>query len=114
MNREFVELSTFKADWRGLGLNDVQLRELEMALLANPKAGDVIEGTGGIRKLRFALPGRGKRGSARVIYVDFALYEKTYLLAAYAKNEQENLSKAQCNDLKRLTQTLEQELRRRR
>lgn len=111
MNREFVELPSFRDDWKRLGLTDDNLRELEMDLLLNPKSGAVIEGTGGIRKLRFAFPGRGKSGSARVIYVDFAVYEKTYFLAAYAKTEQENLSKAERNELKALVEMLERQLK---
>ncbi len=113
MNREFVELPSFLADWKRLGLKDEQLRELEMMLLTDPKAGAVIEGTGGIRKLRYAFPGRGKSGSARVIYIDFAVHEKTYLLTVYAKNQQDNLTKEERNDLKALVGLLEKQLKER-
>lgn len=49
-------------------LSDEQYAELQMALMTNPEAGPVIAGTGGVRKLRWAAPGRGKRGGYRVIY----------------------------------------------
>lgn len=113
MTREFVELPGFMAAWKRLGFTDEQLKELQYELTANPHAGDVMAGTGGIRKLRFAFPGRGKSGSTRVIYIDFAVYEKTYLLTAYQKKEQSNLTDRECNELKQLVGMLESELRRR-
>jgi len=113
MTREFVELPSFMAAWKRLGLTDEQLKELQCELTANPQAGDTMAGTGGVRKLRFAFPGRGKSGSARVIYVDFAIYEKTYLLTVYQKKEQSNLTDAECNELKKLVGVLETELQKR-
>ena len=53
---------------------------------------------------------RGKSGSVRVIYVDFEVYEKIYLLTAYAKNEKENLSDDECNELRLLIKVLENQL----
>ena len=100
MTRLFVELPSFRNDWRALGLAD-----------GDPQAGRVMQGTGGIRKIRFAYEGRGKSGSIRVIYIDFPAYGKLYLLTAYAKNEAENLTKAERNELKKLVEILEQELR---
>ena len=61
-----------------------------------------MQGTGGIRKIRFAFENRGKSGSVRVIYIDFLMYEKIYLLTAYPKNEKENLSQAERNQMKTL------------
>ena len=52
-------------------MNDADLIRLEEMLIQNPKLGEVIPGTGSARKMRFAFQGRGKRGSARVIYVDY-------------------------------------------
>ena len=66
--------------------------------------------TGGVRKMRFAFETQGKSGSVRVIYVDFEIYEKLYLLTAYPKNEKDNLSKAERNTLKQLVGILEQQL----
>ena len=73
---------------------------------ADPKCGVVIPGTGGVRKLRVAASGRGKRGGARVIYVFGGEDVPLFLLAAFAKNEKSDLSKAERNDLARLTAEL--------
>jgi hypothetical protein len=68
--------------------------------------GDVIAGTGGIRKLRWALKGRGKSGGARVIYYYHDARIPLYLLDIYAKNEQANLSLAERNEFKKLATAL--------
>ena len=75
--------------------SDDELRELQSLLIARPDAGDLIRGSKGLRKLRWALPGRGKRGGARVIYFWRSAAGTIYLLYAYAKNEQGDLSTAQ-------------------
>ena len=111
MTRIFVELPILRSRWKSLGLNDSDLRRLQEELLADPKIGDVMRKTGGIRKMRFALEKKGKSGSVRVIYVDFEVYEKIFLLTAYAKNEKDNLSDAECNELKQLIKVLEDQLK---
>ena len=88
MTRTFVELPLFRSKWDDLGLNDSDLRRLQMELLEDPKVGDVMKGTGGVRKMRFAFEHRGKSGGARVIDVDFEVYEKIYLLTAYTKTKE--------------------------
>ena len=70
MTRTFVYTAPFRRCWKMMGLGDDVLPRLEEVLLQNPQLGDVIEGTGGARKMRIALGGRGKSGGARVIYVD--------------------------------------------
>ena len=60
--------------------------------IKNPESGPVMEGTGGIRKVRFPLTNRGKSHSVRVCYTDFEEYEVIYLITAFTKNEQDNLS----------------------
>jgi hypothetical protein len=67
-----------------------------------PQAGDLISGTGGVRKLRIALEGRGKSGGARLIYYYQNDDWPVLLLEVFAKNEKANLSKAQRNDLAKL------------
>lgn len=71
MNRTFVTLPWFLAQWKHMGLTDDDMRRLEMELLSNPKIGSVMQGTGKVRKMRFAFDHVGKSGSSRVIYVDF-------------------------------------------
>lgn len=110
MTRKFVILPWFEAQWKHMGLDDADLRRLEIELLKNPKIGSVMQGTGKVRKMRFAFEHRGKSGSSRVIYIDFDVYERIYLLDAYAKNEKENLSKSERNELKQLVELLELEL----
>jgi hypothetical protein len=61
-------------------------------LLVHPEAGAIIPGTGGIRKLRWAASGRGKRGGARIIYFYHVAPQEIYLLTIYAKNERDDLS----------------------
>lgn len=78
-------------------------------LLKNPQSGPVMEGTGGIRKLRFPLENKGKSGSVRVCYTDFEEYEVTYLITAFTKNEQENLSAEEKTVLKKLVKALKNE-----
>ena len=69
-----------------------------------------MQGTGGVRKMRFAFEDRGKSGSARVIYVDFEVYDKIYLITAYPKNVKDNLTKEERNDLRRLMDILREQL----
>jgi len=109
MVREFVRTNTFERSWAAAGLDDSDLRELEHTLLENPSAGAVIPGLNGCRKLRFQLPGRGKSGGARVIYVDIMVHERTYLLLAYPKNVQENLTPEQKRVLSRLVAELKED-----
>ena len=110
MQRVFVELPIFQKRWKELGLNDDDLRRLQIDLLSDPKVGAVMQKTGGVRKMRFAFEHRGKSGSIRVIYVDFEIYEKIFLLTAYTKNQQDNLTDSECNELKQLITILEKQL----
>ena len=76
-------------------LTDEEYSELQWALIINPEAGAVISGAGGIRKLRWALPGSGKRGGLRIIYYLYTQDERIYLLLPYKKSEQEDLTAEQ-------------------
>ena len=60
--------------------------------------------------MRFAFEHKGKSGGIRVIYIDFEIYEKIYLLTAYTKNEKENLTKEECNEIRKLISILESQL----
>src|ERR1051326_4335175 len=71
--------------------------ELVAFVGANPEAGDIIPGTGGLRKLRWGLEGTGKRGGARVVYYYHNEHLPLFLLSAYAKSRKANLSQAERN-----------------
>ena len=71
-------------------------------LLDNPNAGDVIRGSSGLRKLRWAASGRGKRGGARVIYYHYVSAERIYLIYGYVKSDQEDLTPDQIKLLAQL------------
>jgi mRNA-degrading endonuclease RelE of RelBE toxin-antitoxin system len=96
-----IEASSFVRTREGL-LDDEELRQLQISLMLNPESGKVIPGSGGLRKLRWRGSGRGKRGGIRVIYYWIQKRERIYLLIAYAKNKQENLTAEQLKILKTL------------
>lgn len=75
-------------------------------LAHNPSAGDIIPGTGGVRKLRWSLQGRGKRSGARVIYYYHNVAMPLFALDAFAKNDRVDLSQAERNELHQLTDIL--------
>ena len=106
MTREFIMLPEFDKKWKQLDLTDSDLKRLQAELLVDPRIGSVMQGTGGVRKMRFAFEHQGKSGSTRVIYIDFAFYEKIYLLTAYPKNEKDNLTKEVRNAIKQLVERL--------
>lgn len=104
---EFVYTPLFDAATADL-LDDEALRRVELVLLVKPRAGAVVAGTGGIRKLRAPLPGRGKRGGARVLYLYIELRGCIYFLLAYAKNEQVDLTPGQKKVLRVMVKQLEE------
>ena len=75
---------------------------LQLRLVANPDAGDLIPRSGGLRKVRLGVAGRGKRGGARVIYYWVTAKSQIYMLVAYAKNVQEDLTVDQLQVLRAL------------
>ena len=109
MKREFIITKIFDEDWKNAGLNDEDLRELEQMLITNPKAGDVIPGLSGGRKIRFAANGRGKSGGVRVVYVDIVVREHIYLLLAYPKNVRTNITSEQKRMLNKLIAVIKED-----
>ncbi len=109
MIREFIFTKPFLASWKAMGLDNDSLKTLEEMLLENPKIGEVIQGTGGARKMRIQLDCRGKSGGGRVIYLDVFEKEKLYLLFAYPKNVQENLTMEQKKAIKALVDAIKKE-----
>lgn len=109
MKRAFILTTGFERSWERMGLGDDELRELQTLLLQNPEEGDVIPGVSGARKVRIPLEGRGKSGGGRVIYVDIVVREQIYLLLAYPKNVQENLTSDQKKVLRKLIEAIKEE-----
>jgi hypothetical protein len=99
----FVELPAF-AHYREQYLPDPLFRLLQQELMANPLAGDVIAGTGGLRKTRFSdeSRGRGKRGGLRVVYFHLPFPPEFWLFTVYAKAEISDLSFAERKQLGRM------------
>ena len=83
-------------------LDDETYRALQLALILRPTQGAIIQGGAGLRKLRWAAPGRGKRGGVRLIYYWEPESQTFYLLNLYAKNEQGDLTAAQLKILAKL------------
>lgn len=106
MYKEFIILPEFDKQWKAMNLTDDDLRRLEDLILENPELGDVMQGTGGLRKLRFSFSDRGKSGSSRVCYINIVRKEKIFLITAYPKNAKDNLSKAERNNIKQLVEIL--------
>jgi len=98
----FIETSIFTRQITGL-LEDNEFRFLQLTLAANPEAGDLIRGSGGLRKMRWSRKGKGKRGGIRVIYY-LIKGDEIYLLFAYPKNKQEELTADQLKILKQYVQ----------
>lgn len=109
MRRSFVLTSGFEKSWADLGLGDDELRVLQSLLIDDPESGDVIQGTGGARKIRISMEGRGKSGGGRVIYVDVVVRERIYLLLAYPKNVQADLTPEQKKLVRKIIQTIKEE-----
>ncbi len=104
--REFVESFEFSKRWKSLKLDDDDFGDLQARLCADPQAGDKMAGTGGVRKLRLELPGRGKSGGARIVYVDFAVEETIYLITVFAKNEKGNLNNREKKEIRDFVDSL--------
>ena len=99
---QFVEAPAF-ARFRDDYLDDDGFAELQRYLAKNPEAGDMVPGAGGIRKLRWKDPGRGKgrRGGLRVIYYCFLSEQEIWLLTLYDKDEAPDLTKDEKDQLRR-------------
>ena len=103
MKALFIELPAFER-YRQDYLDDQSFRDFQNLLMENPEAGDVIEGTGGLRKIRFAdaKRGKGKRGGLRVIYYWWSVGKQFWLFTIYSKDDKDDLTPAQKKILKEL------------
>lgn len=105
---EFIETPMFTRQIKQIA-TDEELLELQKVLIASPDRGDLIQRTGGLRKIRMATGNQGKSGSARVIYF-LATADVIYLVMAYPKSIKESLTDAEKAELKKLTQLLKDEV----
>lgn len=109
MRRIFIYTKTFDNLWKTTGLdNEVQIK-IENALCENPSCGKVIPGTKGLRKLRWKIPGKGKRGGIRILYVDFPIKSKLYFISLIKKSEKENISQKDKIIINKFIEELENE-----
>ncbi|MBP1132116.1 MULTISPECIES: type II toxin-antitoxin system RelE/ParE family toxin [Serratia] len=104
----FIETPMFTRQVRQIATDD-ELKELQKELIESPDKGDLIQKTGGLRKVRMATGSQGKSGSARVIYF-LATKEVIYLVMAYPKNSKDSLSDMERSELKTLTKLLKDEV----
>lgn len=110
MKATFIEATEFTKAIVNLMPDQVYAR-LQLEMMANPDAGDVMPGCGGLRKLRIADPkrGKGKRGGARVIYLHVPAAGRFYMLDVYGKNEKDDLSASEKKELRKLAEQLKRE-----
>lgn len=92
----FIQFDSFKKRWADLGQSDDDLRALEVMIMAEPNAGDVIKGAHGLRKIRFGRGNAdmGKRGGLRVLYVHFESMGIVILATVFAKSQMEDIPKS--------------------
>jgi hypothetical protein len=112
MKRRFVESAGFKKRIDAEGGKDL-LRTIQDEILRNPEKGDIVSGTGGIRKIRVAKDGKGKSGSYRVFYLDLPDYGVTHLMFLLLKGERANINKEEKNLLKHKTEDIKKEAKKR-
>jgi hypothetical protein len=108
MNLTFISTSTFLSQLKTLEINENAVHE---EIAKNPLKGAVIPQSGGLRKIRVAARGKGKRGGARVIYLFLQSESVIYLLYAYTKGKTENLSSSQIKALRQLAEAVKEEYR---
>jgi len=106
----FIELPAFTAAVNEL-LDDAGYAEFQKELLAQPDKGDLIKGSGGLRKVRMRLPGRGKSGGARVIYLHLGQHDTILLFYVYTKAKSESLDAAQLKSLRAAVAVIKKEFK---
>lgn len=107
---KLVRTKAYVRALKRLKVSDRDIDAAEQAVADNPLTGDLIKGTGGARKLRFRIGSRGKSHGGRTIYYAAVTVDLVYLLYAYAKSDQDDLTGAQRNTLKSLIGELRREL----
>ena len=106
-----MHTKVFDRQWDALSCDDDDLLELQKAIYENPQKPPVIRGTGGVRKIRIAIEGKGKSGGARILYIDFVIRSVVGLLYAYPKNEKENIDENERRILKTMVEQISENWR---
>jgi hypothetical protein len=106
-----VETSVYLRE-AGKLMSEAEREEVVTMIARDPEAGDVIAGTGGFRKIRSALRGGGKSGGSRIIYYFCDETMPVFLMQTYAKNDKANLTAAEKNQLKKLSEEFKRRYRR--
>ena len=110
MERLFAQTTRFSGCVSDLGISDEQIRALENEIMHG--SGDVIAGTGGLRKIRMARHGGGKRGGYRVLFADYEDLGVCFLITVFAKSAKANVTVAEAKALKKMKAVLDVEVRR--
>lgn len=110
MTRTFIMTATFDKHWSEQNLTDGDLSELQNYIMKNPLAGDVIQGTGGLTKLRWNMPNTGKSGGIRILFIDFVYQETVIFINCYSKKEKDNISDNEKAMYKSLIKQIREEL----
>ncbi|MCI0550598.1 MAG: type II toxin-antitoxin system RelE/ParE family toxin [Anaerolineae bacterium] len=100
---QFIETSVFTRQVTTL-LTDIEYRELQVALLTHPNTGAVIPHSGGLRKIRWSMSGRGKRGGVRAIYYWVVAKDQILMLFMYPKNEKDDITPKQLKVLREIVE----------
>ena len=104
---EFIYTSIFDKQWEELNLDDDDAKDLEMFLCEKPDRGQVIEGTNGLRKTRWKIEGKGKRGGVRVIYL-LVVHTFIYFITVYGKGRKDDLTPAEKKIFKQLVKKIKE------
>ena len=112
MKRTFIEFPQFQ-DFIDKSSNKELLRKIQEEILANPMRGDIIRGSGGVRKDRYldSNLGKGKRSGFRYLFLDLPNVKKTYLIGIYSKGTKIDISQDEKKSIKKLVQILKKEVK---
>lgn len=109
----FIELRAFSKRWDDLGLTDKEMSLLQALIMIDPTSSPIIEGTGGLRKMRCGRGNKGKSDGFRVCYVYYEEFKIVLMVIIYAKNEQDNIPDAQKPAIRKIIERIHRELDRR-
>jgi len=108
LKRLFVSIPSFDKRWKDALLSDDDLSQLQNEILNTPNLGAVMQGCEGLRKMRFAKSGMGKSGGIRICYLDMPEICVVFLITLFKKNEQENLTQGEVNEIAKVIRSIKQ------